>query len=309
MKYLIIAIFLLILITTTSFFLYENLPGTPQNLKIEYQQELPKTINASSEVKQFIQNMRFNHNDLSYSFNNSCSQEQKQRIEQAFSIINKKTVSISFYETSKNPDINIICSEDLIEKQENIFLAGEGGPTQFINNTIYPLISKGMILLYKQKDNSEKCDEPLVEIHELLHVLGFEHLNDSSSVMYPYLACNQKLNQEFIIYLINLYAIEPKAELFFRNITAVKSGRYLNFEVSAENKGIINAKNISLEILAPQSVKVFDFGEIEPGSYKKLTVENLKLPSRSTDEVIFLIKSNTKEYYSDNNILKMQVSS
>ncbi len=309
MKYLAIAFFLLILISITSYFLYENVPGTPQNLKIEYQQELPRTVNASSEVKQFVQNMRFNHNDLSYSFNTSCSEEQKQRIEQAFLIIHQKTAIISFYQTNQNPDIDIVCSEDIIEKQENTFLAGEGGPTQFINNTLYPLISKGMILLYKQKDNSEKCDEPLVELHELLHVFGFEHLNDSSSIMYPYLSCDQKLNPEFITYLIKLYSIEPKAELFFRNITAVKSGRYLNFEVSIENKGMINAKNITLRISAPQSIKDFDFNEIEPGSYKKLTVENLKLPSRSTNEATFSIVSNTKEYYTDNNAIKMQVSS
>ena len=309
MKYLVTTLVLLILILTTSYFLYENIPGTPQKLKIEYKQELPKTVNASSEIKQFVQNMRFNHNDLSYSFNTSCSEEQKQRIEQAFLIIHQKTTIISFYQINQNPDIDIVCSEDLIEKQENTFLAGEGGPTQFINDTLYPLISKGMILLYKQKDNSEKCNEPLVELHELLHVFGFEHLNDSSSVMYPYLSCDQKLNPEFITYLIKLYSIEPKAELLFRNLTAVKSGRYLNFEVSIENKGMITSKNITLKLSAPQSVKDFDFGEVEPGSYKKLTVENLKLPSRNTAEVTFSIVSNTKEYYIDNNAIKMQVSS
>ena len=309
MKEVILIIILLAVIVTAGYFIYDNLPGEIQNLNIVYNNtEKPLDISTKSEVSQFEKNMRFNHNSLSYKFVSECPQDKIDKMLEAFSIIHQKTAIIFFYETVKTPDIEITCSSELLEKEKNIFIAGEGGPTKFTNDTIYPLIFQGTILLYKPLYETEDCDEPVVELHELLHVFGFEHLNNSNSIMYPYLSCNQKLDKEFIEYLIELYSIEPKAELKFKEINVTKSGKYLNFNVIVENNGIINASSIILELSSQEKIQDFDFETIEVGSFKRLSVENLKLPSRSTNNITFTIKTPSPEYYTTNNIVSVYAS-
>ena len=312
MKTLIFTILFLIIIGGAAYIIYENLPGELKNFDFDYnfKTEIPTDISAKSTITQFVPNMRFNHNELTYSFTPTCTLNDKQDMKEAFSIIQTRTEILSFQEISNknNSDIEITCSEDEFKSSKNIFIAGEGGPTEYYNSTIYPIILKGTIKLYKPQYETEKCNEPLVELHELLHVFGFEHYNKTDSIMYPYLSCNQKLNQEYVEYLKQLYSIKPKAELQFEKITATKSGRYLDFNISVSNLGILDATNVQLIISSNnEKIKTFELGDIDLAITKTLTSQNIKLPLRNTENIQFKITTPTEEYNQENNIIDLEV--
>lgn len=314
MKNLILTSILLILIVTTGYLIYDNLPGELRKFDFDYNSEtqLPADISAKSEITQFVPNMRFNHNNLTYSFKQTCGMKDIADMKKAFSVIQTKTGIITFKEISQrnneNADIEITCSEEEFKSSSNTFVAGEGGPTEFYNNTIYPIIIKGTIKLYKPQYETQKCEDPLVEIHELLHVFGFEHYNKTDSIMYPYLSCSQEIGEEYIQYLKQLYSIEPKSELRFEKVSATKEGKYLNFEISISNKGIIMSEDVKIKLTNNNNlIKEFDLDSVEVATTKTLKAENIKLPSRNTDDIEFRIETSTKEYDVQNNIVELQI--
>lgn len=294
---------------------YQDLPLEERKLTINFQQELPETINTSSTLEQFAPNMRFNTSKLSYHFLGECTSDRKISMKKAFTMITEKTQIINFYEIQdliQESDIIITCSEsskeiDSEEKTKRTFIAGEGGPTKFLELSPYSLILQGEIQLYSSKYQT-KCSDPLVELHELLHVFGYNHINDKTSILYPYLSCDQEFKQSIVQDLIGLYSESAKAELSIANISASKSGKYLNFYVELRNNGLISANNVSLEVSAENRlVKSFEIEELSPGLMRSLQLTNLPLPSNRVENVSFRIKSNIPEYYLENNLIEMSI--
>ena len=276
------------------YLIYPNLSGEPTPLIIN---KIKVNItNVSGEIKMFYPNMRFTHNNFAYSFEN-CDANKMQRMKQAFSEISSATGIITFAE-SQNADIMIGCSSDYLEKEKNVFVAGEGGPSEIYNSSWYPAILKGKILLYESE-----CRAPVVELHELLHVFGFEHINKSDYIMYPYVNCSLHLNQEYVNILKNLYSIPPKPELYFENLSAVKKGSYLDFNAWIVNQGLVNSTD-SILIISTENkeIKTFKLNEIPFGAKKNIAVQNLKLSSRNTKKIQFEIKTSEEEYSKTNNI-------
>jgi hypothetical protein len=261
---------------------------------------LPSVENISNEFSLFYPNLRFNHKDITFFINEECSSQQKDKLIEAFLIITNYTEIIKFYPSSEeNADILIGCSKNSYEAEESVFIAGEGGPTKIINSTYFPIIEKGKILLYNQKT----CEKPITELHELIHVLGFEHVNNTKSIMYPYLSCEQEVDSEIINMLKELYSIEPKAELYFLNASAVKFGKYVNFSVNVRNEGLISAQNIILKVISENiQLDSFDLREIEFGAGKTFEVSYLNVPSKA-NSLIFKLETETPEFDKDNNIL------
>lgn len=307
LKIIITAFFLLALFM--SYFIYLNLPGKIQPLSTQNHKMLQNVDSSVSlEVSQFVPNMRFNHNNISYSIGDDCDINKRQRMIQAFNILSTETEIITFFPKQEDAEIIVSCSKEILQKNPNTFIAGEGGPSKFINLSLYPIILEGQIVLYEDLYDIE-CESPIVELHELLHVFGFDHINDKSSVLYPYFACDQKLSEDIIQSIKNLYSIEPKAELYFKNITATKSGRYINFEATIENQGMITAENIELVIIEKdKQVQTFDMKDLKIGSYQKLEVRNVGLNSRSSEEIEFRIISSTEEFDLENNKIKLTIS-
>jgi len=304
---------LLLVISLASLYLYQNLPGEEIEMKIKniglinnpgkiQEQYL---TNISGEVMQFFPNMRFNHNNLTFFINSECSEEKKERMNNAFSIVESETEIITFTpDSEENADILIGCSFDSYETEKNVFIVGEGGPTKMINLSVYPIILRGKIILY----NETSCDYPITELHELFHVFGFDHINDSKKIMYPYSKCDQKINPEMIEKIKELYSIEPKAELYFENLTASKKGIYLDFNVMIRNEGLIEAENITLEIYSEEKkVGSFDLNSLDSGEGTSFDVTNLKLTSKNVGKVKILILTKTEEYYADNNAAELEI--
>ena len=63
---------------------------------------------------QFFPNMRFDHNNISYAADSSCSTERVDKLKRAFSILQSKVEVISFFEETAKPDISVNCSNESI---------------------------------------------------------------------------------------------------------------------------------------------------------------------------------------------------
>jgi len=309
-----IGLFLITTILGAGYYIYDNyLSGEIQEFQFpgynNNQVELDLE-GVGGEVKQFYDNMRFNHNKISYFVNANCQIEKKNKVHRAFEIINEKTEGlISFYEDFESrADIVVGCSPDSYEKEENIFVAGEGGPTHIINSSM-PVIIRGKVLLYDEIRGA--CDEPLLELHELLHVFGYDHINNENDLMYPYINCDQEVNSDLIANLISLYSIEPFVDIYFEDIDANKqryAGKwYLNFNVSISNQGILDANDLFLKIYQDDIlVQDFDLELVKLGGGKDFFVNNLALDS-SSNNIKFELETSTNEPNKKNNALELEV--
>lgn len=289
-----------------AFLVYQNLPGPLENFKTNLQ-GLPNvnSTEATATLTQFLPNMRFNHSDITYNFESACSSDRMQRMESAMEDLSQRTKIITF-RASINPDIKIYCSKEK-PKDQNSYVAGEGGPEGVVNLSLYPLIGGGKITLYDDL-YQKKCENNIVEMHELLHVFGYNHVQNKSSLLYPYFNCNQKMTEDIITDLVRLYSVTPKAELYFDKLIATKSGVYLNFETNIPNQGLIEGKNVKLIISSGNAkIEEIPFGEITSGTTQTAKLTNLKLPSRSITSIKFEITSDTAEFDKTNNVAQVNI--
>ncbi len=291
---------LLLLFMVTLYILYLNWPGELQNFTfIETKRQ---DINYSTS-QQFYENMRFPDKRIRYNIKDECSDEKAEDVRRAFSILQEKTI-LEFSEVTTNSQIIVFCSRLVVPpEEEGYFVAGEGGPTEVINTSLYGAILSGKISLYKD----ETCDEPNIAIHEVLHVLGFEHNNNPESILYPTLDCDQKIDEYIIEDIENLYSISGKAELEILEVNLERKGRYLNFDIEIINKGLVKVGNASLRIYSDNEfVKEYGLSSIGIGTKKTLEVTNLKI-GRYDKKVSFVIdeENEFEEIFEDNNVVEM----
>ena len=301
----ILLITLLALMAYSGYYVYDNyLFSDAQGFSSSggAQPENIDLTNISGDIAQFYENMRFNHNDISFFIDPQCSSNENLRMKRAFAILSGQVPLVSFFELdNEQADILVACSPNFYEQEKNQFVVGEGGPTRVLGNLTIPVIEKGKIILYNQK--GEQCDYPITEIHELLHVFGYEHINKSDTIMYPYSDCDQKLDPELISHMIQLYSIKPEPALVFQEINGYQQTylgqKYLSFNLSAANKGMIAAENVMLIVYSienSQETQVYsaDFKIMDVGDVRLYSVENIKISS-SISTIKFLLKSGSKE--------------
>ncbi len=275
--------------------------------------KIPHYKNSSSSSVQFYPNMRFNHNNLSYGVDENCPVDKRMRMIKAFELISNEINNITFFEETDNDfDIEVICSKDekynekFSGNNEEFFIAGEGGAREIIQTERYNVINKGIILLYENPTNSIQCDWPNTEVHELMHVFGFNHSTDKKSLMYSYLVrCDQKLDDSIIKELNILYSESNLADLYFENISAIKKGRYLDFNFTIKNSGDMDAIDTSYSILEDsKAAETKQIGDIKYGAGIIVSVSNLKLGSKNSKDIRIVIDYFNKinEIDKDNNI-------
>ena len=257
--------------------------------------------------------MKFNHNSISYEIDLACSGEERGRMISAFDDLASKVGLISFNEVLSDADIDVSCSggeKESLDKEH--FIAGEGGAKEIIQTERYNIISDGIVILHNGLKNSLECDWSNVELHELIHVFGFQHSEDPKSLMYPYLEdCDQRLDDSIINELKRLYSETNLADLYFDKVSAVKKGRYLDFNLTIKNSGTINSEATQFSILDNGNlVESFDLGEISYGAGISVEIKNLKLGSRNPDEIRFVIDREdiVDEYDSENNVATVNLS-
>lgn len=214
---------------------------------------------------------------------------------------------ISFYKvSSKEADILVGCSENFIELGEDIFVAGEGGPVEIINTTTFKIIQKGKILLYE----NHHCERPVVEIHELSHVFGFDHILNPQNIMYNTSNCDQKITQDMIDIIKKLYSIKPLPDARISELSAVKKGRYIDFNITVSNDGLTEIDKISLTLVADgKEIDTISLDYIGIGYIKTLSATNVRLPSMNIETIDFVIdyESKVEELNEENNIIQMTI--
>ncbi len=233
----------------------------------------PKQVSVTS---QFYPGMRYQSRMISYSVEPTCSEKKKSDAQRAMALLSEKSV-LRFYEGFGDAELKILCSELASSpEQEDYFVAGEGGPTDIINTSLYYVIQSGKISLFR----SEKCVEPKIALHEMLHALGFDHNQNSLSIMYPVTNCNQELDNFLIRDINRLYEAESIPDLSIIEINVNKTGRYLNFYIEIINRGLKDAEDVVLNISADENeVKEFELDDVGIGVKKSLDVQNLRMPA------------------------------
>ncbi|MFA4960286.1 MAG: CARDB domain-containing protein [Candidatus Pacearchaeota archaeon] len=291
---IILTILMVFLAIFASIIIYENVPHDPINLNLNFGDvslgEDSKKINYN-QVSVFAEYMRFDHNNISYNIKGSCPKLRLAYIEEAFGILNENVRQLSFYQVDEDADISIECSEDYVEIGKNLFAAGEGGPTKIIKNGKFNIIEKGTIYLYQDPI----CDYPIVELHELLHVFGFNHSNDKKNIMFAVSDCEQRLSENIISALQNLYEIPVSPDLIITNLSAVKRGRYLDFNITIANEGLSGAEEVTLLVSSNgKEIQTFNLGEIEMGYGRTLYSVNVKMFSSDIKTIDFYVDGEDK---------------
>lgn len=288
-----------VIVAVGGYIVFNNFSGN--NVKFQPYYSNISGIPLSGAV-QFYPNLRFSDSSISYSINPSCDDKRRSDSIEAFNILQSST-SLTFNEVSNDGKINILCSDVAPRPEEKgHFVAGEGGPSEVINASIYSVIISSKVSLYRQ----DRCDKPQIALHEILHALGFDHIANQSSIMYPVTDCNQVLDEEIISKINELYSIPSEPDLAIDKVNANSSGRYVNFDISVSNYGLKTSSQSTLELYGDDSkIKDFDLGTINIGTKKFLSVTNIRVPS-SINTLKFVVKSNEHELSDSNNVAVIQ---
>ncbi|MBX4196068.1 matrixin family metalloprotease [Candidatus Pacearchaeota archaeon] len=259
----------------------------------------PMTHSSSPDISkglQFYPNMRYRDSTISYSIDAACDASKRQSAVDSFSLLSEKT-SLRFVSSSP-AEIRILCSQLAPEPTEQgHFVAGEGGPSEIINTSSYSVIFKGKVALYR----SERCESPHIALHEILHALGFDHIDDSHSIMYPITDCDQELDQSIIKEINRLYSVPSEADLGIEHVNANTTGRYLNFDIAIGNFGLQDASGVRLVVYAGDEIaREFELYELPIGTRKFLNVQNVRIP-RDPGVLTFSVQSTDHELSYENN--------
>lgn len=307
-----IVVFLIVVFSFS--FMFQNLPINPVVLTKNYIEPERVAIVEYGAVPVFIENLRFNHNAISYSIDENCDVDRRNEMIEAFRIledsvaratpVNSEKKLISFFEVSGNADILVGCSNNFVELGEDLFAAGEGGPSRIINTRLFRTIEEGKVLLY----NSRSCEYPIVALHELGHVFGFDHSDDPKNIMYNTSDCEQRLSDDMVDLLVELYSIKALSDAKISKLDAVLSGKYLSFNISVLNEGMLGIDHLDLTILSDGDVAdVVELGELEIGYGRTLRVENMRVPGGS-EVLTFVVDADDliRELDEENNAVEMR---
>lgn len=259
------------------------------------------SLNDSDKGMQFYPNMRFPSSTISYSIN-ACPLGKQEDMKRAFEILSKETV-LRFYSVSNDAQIAVTC--DSKNKLEGgLFIAGEGGPSNITKTSYFNVIKKGKILLIKES----QCENPGIATHELLHVLGFDHSQNSNNIMYNVSQCNQEIGSDIINTINRLYSTPSYSDLSVENVSAAMHGKYLNTNFTVMNQGLKDSKDSILKIYADNKlVKEVDIPELEIGYGRKISLINIFVLQISTSELKFVIDYNEAELYKENNEIILNI--
>lgn len=254
-------------------------------------------------VAQFYPNMRFASSSISYTIDDSCSLQKKNEMIEAFDIIQNLT-SLTFYD-SANGKINISCQEKNIVSEDGLFIAGEGGPVNVTTGSKFNVISRGEILLIRNSD----CEKPNIEIHELLHVLGFDHSENPNNIMYPISKCRQTIGEDIVNKINELYSIPSLADLTFKNANVIMKGRYLDLNFSVSNEGLADSETFDVVVYGDgKEIRRFDSKPLKIGYTQNVEITNQLTSQLKINQLTFSIENNFEELDKTNNIISLQLS-
>jgi len=246
---------------------------------------------------QFYPNMRFPSTDITYLIEEGCPLQKRSEMVGAFNFIQNLTL-LKFYPVKNNEEITISCEEESKSTDNGMFISGEGGPTKILSSNNFNVIFSGKILLLRESN----CERPNVEIHELLHVLGFDHSENKNNLMYPVSKCSQTIGNDIVDKINELYSFPELPDLQLESISAKISGRYLDINVSVQNSGLKDSQPGTLKIYGDdQLIKEFDLKEIKMGYSLSVSLTNIWVSKREIKELKVIVSTPDSELALDNN--------
>lgn len=250
---------------------------------------------------QFYKNMRFPESRISYRILN-CPLSKQNSMQLAFELMEDDT-SLNFYPVDNNEEISISCEER--EKHNgHLFIAGEGGPTNITAIGNFAVILNGEILLIRESN----CEKPNVAIHELLHVLGFQHSTNQQNIMYNITNCEQTIGDDVIQLIDELYSIPSYSDLAFENVSAILNGRFLDLDFSVMNLGLKNAEEFKIKIYADKEfIKEIGMEPIDIGYGRFVGMKNIWIPQLNIQDLELVIDSEFEEINKENNKIRLEI--
>ncbi len=277
------------------FFIYWFLPFDQVQFGVNKNPEF--SVGNISSNMQFYPNMRFPSTRISYLIEDSCNLQKKSEMIDAFNYLQNRTV-LEFYPVTNNEEITVSCQEESKTTDNGMFIAGEGGPVKIISSENFDVIFSGKILLLRESN----CERPNVEIHELLHVLGFVHSTNVNNIMYPVSKCSQTLGEEIPTKIDQLYSYPELTDLKLENVSASISGRYLDLNLSVQNIGLKDSPNETLKVYGDNELlKEMNLKEIKIGYGLTVSLTNIWVTKRTTNEIKIVIEGPNDELSLQNN--------
>lgn len=250
---------------------------------------------------QFYPNMRFPDSEISYKISD-CPLQKENDMEFAFEIMENLT-PLKFYSAVNNEEISIGCDERN-HFNGGLFIAGEGGPTNISKAGEFYVILNGEILLIRKSD----CPKPNVALHELLHVLGFEHSTNQENIMYNITNCDQIIGEDMIQLIKKLYSVPSYPDLAFENVSAVMSGRFIDIDMTVMNIGLNNAGKSQIIIYADGNIiKEADLEPIGIGRGRIISMKNIWVSQININELDLIVKTDFDEINKENNKIKLEI--
>ncbi len=295
---LLIAFFMLALLT-----MYWIFPTNSVNFNFKS----PTTSNFSQSLEkemQFYHNMRFESPNITYEIENKCSLQKRQDMRQAFDIIENLTIlDFSF---SDEGMIQVYCEKksDQEPTEKGFFIAGEGGPVNVTIGKYFNVIHGGEIILIKDSD----CERPNVAIHELLHVLGFDHSENENNIMYPVSKCKQIIGEDMINKINEIYSYPSLPDLEFDSASAQMKGRVLDLNLTIRNEGLVDAGEFEIIVYGDgKEIKRIQSEGIGVGYAQKITITNNIITRLKINSMAFSIQTNYEEINKDNNEIALDL--
>jgi hypothetical protein len=282
--------------------LYWYFPTSPSEFNFQTNPSTNFSINQS-ETMQFYPNMRFPTKDISYSISSECNIQKESEMVWAFEILEEETI-LNFYEVQKNAEINIFC-EDTIRIENGMFIAGEGGPANVSLGNSFNVIMNGQILLLKRSD----CERPNIAIHELLHVLGFEHSANINNIMYPVSKCKQVISKDMTSEIDRIYSIESNPDLLIESVSAEMHSRFLDTNLIIKNEGLENSEDFLLGIYAnDKQIDKMNLKGIKIGEGRIINITNILIPQIRIDTLKFVLETEAIELDKQNNQVILDIT-
>jgi len=128
--------------------------------------------------------------------------------------------------------------------------------------------------------------------------------------MYNTSNCGQEISEDMVKLINDLYSVEALADAVLTDVVAIKRGKYLDFNVTVLNEGLIGIDDIDLAIVVEDVVvQVMEMGEIGIGYGRTLKATNVKLPSSGIDSIDFVVDKDddVRELDEGNNVMTMVI--